>query len=379
MALLISCSQQSMETQPPYPPSPVIKNITWDFQNMKRLAKGSDLWPVTWGADGNLYLGWGDGTGFGNGGNGYLPGEDFVPGSDRASLGFSRIEGAPYNLREYPDPNPNVFNVWGGQFTENSPSFIGKPTGILSVNGILYAWVNVNDKRPIGMTLAWSFNFGKTWSLNNWQFGKEPIDTTRDISFLNYGKNYQGAKDGGEKYVYSYALERGSHFRSQKNQFKFGISLLRVPINHKSMINRDQYEFFGGINHSGDPIWTSDIGKRKIVFDDPNGVLIPACSYIPGIDRYILTIGHNSTDGHSIRRLGVFDAPKPWGPWTTVDYNENWGEFSGYKLGYYIPTKTPDWLSEDGKMFHLIFSGQGKFDSFNLIKANITLIPQARN
>src|SRR2546422_241768 len=35
----------------PYPPSPVIAGITWHWPTRRTAAPGSDLWPVTWGAD----------------------------------------------------------------------------------------------------------------------------------------------------------------------------------------------------------------------------------------------------------------------------------------------------------------------------------------
>src|ERR1035438_5410192 len=49
----------------PYPPSPVIRGITWHWDTYRTAAVGSDLWPVTWGPDGHLYTAWGDGGGFG--------------------------------------------------------------------------------------------------------------------------------------------------------------------------------------------------------------------------------------------------------------------------------------------------------------------------
>ena len=57
-------SHRANEVKPPYPPSPVIEDVTWDIGNMLRLAPGSDLWPVTWGPDNNIYISWGDGGGF---------------------------------------------------------------------------------------------------------------------------------------------------------------------------------------------------------------------------------------------------------------------------------------------------------------------------
>ena len=342
----------------PYPMSPVIESISWDFANLVRLAQGSDLWPITWASDGNLYTSWGDGVGFGAGD----VREQWGP--DRASLGFSRIKGSPVNL--------TAVNIWGGKSSENPPKFTGKATGMLSVNGILYAWANAPQTPNVPMGLLWSADHGGSWNMVDWRFGAS--DTLRDISFLNFGKDYQGARDN---YVYCYALERGGS-ADPPDLFFTQIHLLRVPKAHSSMIDRTTYEFFVGLDGKGSPMWTKDIAERKAVFRDLNGVGIPSGVYNPGIKRYILTTAHGPyADG--VRKLGVFDAPEPWGPWTTVEYNEHWGGFTGYWLGYYIPTKSPDWMTTDGRTMHLVFSGKGLLDSFNLVKATLTLRTSSRN
>ncbi|MEJ1971795.1 MAG: hypothetical protein WDM96_04665 [Lacunisphaera sp.] len=51
--------------EPPYPPSPVIADITFDWSTHRREGQGSDNWQLTWADDGNLYGAWGDGGGFG--------------------------------------------------------------------------------------------------------------------------------------------------------------------------------------------------------------------------------------------------------------------------------------------------------------------------
>jgi len=350
--LIVSVLQFSAQTcgaqVSPYPQSPVIDSVTWEFGNLVQRAPGSDLWPITWADDGHLYTSWGDGGGFGG-----------TNSDGRVSLGFARIEGPPDNFTDV--------NVWGGKNPENLATFSGKSPGILSVNGILYAWIWPQDGGEITMKLGWSSNKGQTWQLSGWRFGQ--ADTLRDISFLNYGKDYQGARDG---FVYGYALERGGTSDPANFFFTGGIHLLRVPKDHSSMINRASYEFFSGLDGNGNPMWTSDIQQRQPVFSDSNGVGIPSVSYNPGINRYLLTMAHGpNADG--VRKLGLFDAPEPWGPWTTVEYNNNWGGYSGFWLLYAIPTKTPDWMSTDGKTFHLVFSGKGSLDSFNLLKATITL------
>jgi hypothetical protein len=78
--------------------------------------------------------------------------------------------------------------------------------------------------------------------------------------------------------------------------------------------------------------------------------------------------------------FGMFDAPEPWGPWTTVEYLH---ESNGTQFGaghvepntffWNIPVK---WQSRDGKRFTMVFTGAGRGknnDSFNLIRGEFLL------
>jgi hypothetical protein len=216
------------------------------------------------------------------------------------------------------------------------------------VDGTLYAWIFTQN--GIEIKLAWSSNFGKTWQLvNDWKF---PEDNFVPFSFLNFGKDYAGARDG---YVYIY----GGPWSSGPNQY-----LARVL--KDQVKDRTSYEFFKGLDVNSNPIWTSDITQRRPVYTDPNNSGGVQVVFAPGIGRYILTASH---DG--VGQLGVFDAPEPWGPWTTVAYYDNWGNFGNSESsGYNIPTK---WISADGKTIWMIFSSSGELDSFNLLKATLTL------
>jgi hypothetical protein len=89
--------------------------------------------------------------------------------------------------------------------------------------------------------------------------------------------------------------------------------------------------------------------------------------YNKGIGRYLLTAFHESRgeDGS----WGIFDAPNPWGPWTTVAYYTNWIDTTP-KFCFQFPSK---WISPDGKTLWMIFSGTGVYDSFNIVKATLKL------
>jgi hypothetical protein len=63
--------------------------------------------------------------------------------------------------------------------------------------------------------------------------------------------------------------------------------------------------------------------------------------------------------------FGIYDAPQPWGPWTTAFYTENWDTGPGEHADF--PAK---WISENGRELYLVFSGQ---DSFSVRKATLIL------
>ena len=338
----------------PYPPSPVIKGIKWDYSSIKQAAPGSDLWPTTWAADGNLYTAWGDGGGFGG---------TNVKG--RVSMGFARLEGRPTNF--------NGININGGVNSKYPPTFncksCAKTAGLISVNGVIYAWINMQNKKTPDTKLAWSSDYGKTWNFADWHFPGKDDPLFFPSTFLNYGKNNQGAMD---EYVYSYGA-RWVPTQGRENN----IYLIRV---HKSHIKeRQYYEFFSGLNEEQQPIWNKNITNRKSVFTDSNGVPnagLATVVYNPGIQRYIMAVAHGEKGEDSFARfshLGIFESMKPWGPWFTVSYYNNWLSFDNTDdeaLAYSLPTK---WISKNGIDMWMIFSGWPKNDSFNLINLQLML------
>jgi hypothetical protein len=112
------------------------------------------------------------------------------------------------------------------------------------------------------------------------------------------------------------------------------------------------------------------VDRRKPVFTDPNGIGWGVRTvYNSGIGRYLLTVFHGPISEDGDGSWGIFDAPEPWGPWTTVAYYTNWIDAKP-KFSFEFPSK---WISSDGKTLWMIFSGTGVYDSFNLVKATLTL------
>jgi hypothetical protein len=63
--------------------------------------------------------------------------------------------------------------------------------------------------------------------------------------------------------------------------------------------------------------------------------------------------------------FGIYEAPEPWGPWTTVYFTPKWDVGPGETSSF--PTK---WMSPDGTTAYLVFSGD---DHFAVRKATFRL------
>lgn len=127
------------------------------------------------------------------------------------------------------------------------------------------------------------------------------------------------------------------------------------------------YEYFAGFDPLDQPVWTTDLSQAQPVMSDPNGCAVPTVVYHAVLDRYLATTSH----GDPVGKLSIFDAPEPWGPWTTVAYYNNWAGFGTTEsLFYTLPSK---WISADGNTVWIVFSSVGLLDAFNLVKGTLTL------
>ena len=383
----------------PYPPSPVIADFSLEWSTHVRHAPGSDNWQLTWADDDHQYGAWGDGGGFGG-----------TNSDGRAGLGFGRIEG---DWNDY-----HGFNVWGGKDPENPAQFTGKSWGTICLGGILYSWITPDDPDTGGkrdhyryIQLARSTDHAAHWAKADWRWWCE--DNLIIPTFLVNGKDNAGARDD---YVYSYFIRPQNPGRQgrqpiratarpkwsapvgreslSKNftifevsgtditQAEFGLEvhkpgalfLARAP-KDKLFAGRDVYEWFTGMK-DGRPAW-GPLEAKTPVFENPEGTgWCVSASYNPGLKRYLLATEH--TASHS-SVMALFDAPEPWGPWTTVKYwteNERFGQTRpGSNLDWadniFFFSFAPKWLSEDGRSFTLVFTGGGRGkdnDSMNTVR-----------
>lgn len=306
----------------PYPPSRVIRAVKFaPVDSIRRAAKDSDNWPMTWGDDDTIYTSYGDGRGF-------------EPYMDRkVSMGFARISGPPEGFG-----GENIRSETGERPGDGPAG--PKASGMLMVDGVLYLWARNTGNAQ----LLWSEDRGKTWQ---WGFRFEK--SFGSPAFLNFGRNYAGARDG---FVYVYSQDGPSAYESDDQ-----VVLARV--HRKRIREKEAYEFFVKRDGSGRPVWTRDMDRRGSVFRYPGHCHRLDAVYNPGIKRYLLVLAFNHQSG-----WGMFDAPEPWGPWSTAFLTEAW-DLAGTH-GYRLPVK---WISRDGARMHLVFSGVSRADDAFCVRA----------
>jgi CubicO group peptidase (beta-lactamase class C family) len=291
---------------PPYPKSTAIRRVTFGAE-VNRQAIDSDNWPMTWGDDDAIYTSYGDGFGF----------EPVI--GEKLSMGFARVDGGARGFH-----GVNIRSSSGERTGDGKAG--AKASGMLMVDGVLYMWVRNTGNSQ----LVWSEDRARTWK---WGFKLE--ESFGSPAFVNYGRNYAGAPDD---FVYAYSQDGASAYQTND-----GVVLARA--NRKRLRDKAAWEFFRG--SAEQPAWTRQIGARKQVFAYRGHCQRLDAVYHPALKRYLLVLAYGHNGG-----WGIYDAPRPWGPWSVAFHTEYWG--LGGTHGYRIPAK---WISSDGHSLALVFSG----------------------
>jgi hypothetical protein len=315
----------------------VIREVTWaPKETIIRKAHDSDNWPITWGDDDALYTAYGDGSGF----------EPFVP--EKLSLGFAKVTGTPSaftgeNLRA-----PTLEQRGGGQRGR-------KASGLLCVDAVLYLWA----RNATNSQLAWSEDHGATWRWADWKF----TNSFGCPTFVNFGRNNVGAPD---QFVYVFSPDSDSAYAVVDR-----LVLARVP--RTKIRERAAYEFFTG-RDGGQAAWSPDVVGRGAAFSAARMCYRAGVCYSPALKRFMLVQPipapasrdqSGKIDTRFAGGLGIYDAPAPWGPWTTAFFTAQWDVGPGDSASF--PTK---WMSTDGKTLYLVFSG---CDNFCVRRAQLAL------
>lgn len=343
LALLLGgpagCGEEPSRPSASFPPSPVLEAVRFDLDSVRERAPGSDNWAITWADDDHQYTTWGDGGGFGG-----------TNRKGRVSMGVARVKGGAEAYRGE--------NVWGGYEAPHDATFEGKSYGIVSVDGALYLWRTGDASEDSAFRLQELYvsrDHGASWTFTGVDFERSDFPDSPGFfapTFLQFGRDYAGSRDG---FVYAYAPEaRGDEWDVQ---LPGAVALLRAP--RARLAEPDAWEHFAGLE-DGEPVWTRRLEGREPVFsDERNGVMRTSVSYDPRLERYLLITQQVSRFRDGGGRIGIYDAPEPWGPWSTVLFADPWelGLQTGEKTVFW--NLSSKWRSPEGTGFVLVYTGPG--------------------
>ena len=353
----------------PYPSSQILGGISWSEASKQRYATDSDLWDSAWASDDNIYAGWGDGEGF--------------SGRTKAQMGFTQLSGSP---NEHTLIGTDVF--YGMQNPPecpgSSPAVLGgKPTGTVALpNGLIYSLhssgADLGGGNCAAQWLARSTDNGTSWTDHIGDIAWPDANGFAPSAVLQYGRAQAGAlapDRRGIPYIYIYG--------TKVSRPVFDQYLARVPATPADSIETlSAWQYYCGTDASGNPFWCASSALASPVWRDTNNGQWLEVTFDKAMGRYLAYNDHGTAcQGQPCeRQVSLFDAPSPWGPWTTFDYEDEFDNIGcgtnclddRIEVSFFLMQK---WISPDGLTIWPEYSSTRPYDSLNLIEGTMRLAP----
>lgn len=326
------------------------------FTGQHILYEHADTWFPTWAANGNLYSPWTDGT---------VDGVHSSSAGPHATTGYATILGNnPLKLKII---DPGVYAgspvPYGGRY----------PCGSLVYDGVWYygtyclmdsdgnpnKGLNWDTLGPL-VGFRYSTDYGRTWHATShsplhplFPEPKKPGGKLKVGSphFVDFGKNMEYSPDGRAYLVGQGATNPDPKPRPANLSWITGdqIYMVRVRPSIQNINDQSRYEYFGGFDSSGHPIWTHEYSKIKPLVSWNNNCGCATMTYDAPLKRYLMCI---TNGGNTISRFDTYilESKQITGPWKLVVYMHHFGE-QGYFVN--IPSK---FISRDGRTAWLCYA-----------------------
>ena len=316
------------------PKSTYIKSFAWlgDRRPYPEKEIKGDTYPMTWADDDEIYASSGD------------P----LWGESTSGLDVEKISGSPEDYKITKFNHMNDYLGWGG----NGP----KPSGMICVDGVLYlAFQNYypGNETPYSVKSqsgadACIVRCYPRW--NQWypslQAIKEPMFPGTffgGLSFINFGKNNENARDD-----YVYAIS-GDQWDNGSN-----VRLGKVCKDH--IMDPRRWEFACTFKPDGSPVWNNDLAKSIPILSIHRYIGLPEMVYLSDIKRYLFLTWRLRQDFNpdTGTDLLILEAPEPWGPFSLVHFEELW---EGEAVTPYCPRIPLKWMEPGHLSGYIQFSG----------------------
>jgi hypothetical protein len=342
----------------PFPRSGELTGL--NFTGRHAEYENADTWYPSWAADGNLYSPWTDGNVNGLGSN------SSAGGDGNCTTGYATIRGDDPLHLQITDQNlyvssasPYTGRYPCGSLVKDGVWYYGTyslaPAGDVTHDGRHYNWP---WEGPF-VGFRWSTDYGKTWTQTPCTpakplFGEtglhgEPVKVGSP-HFVDFGKEMEHSPDGNA-YLVAHGASDGANRRYAFDSWITGdeIYLLRVKPSIANMNDASKYEFFGGNDASGAPVWTSDFTKIKPMLSWRDHMGCVTMTYDAPLKKYLMCVtdGGNTVEDYNVY---ILESGAMTGPWKLVTYMKSFG-MQGYFVNF--PSK---FISADGRTLWLCYA-----------------------
>jgi hypothetical protein len=324
--------------------------MVFDWSGQRRLASGSDNWPVTWAADGKVYTIWGDGGGF-TARHPYVSiGLASLIGNSAASIrGTSLIGG--HRPRIAP-----CFPLLRNTLRENR-GYAGckgkahaKSYGVLALGRDLYAWTQPGSCRTeYGNATLHRNGLGT----NRWTSAGWKLTGLFSPTFVQKGRNHAAGE-----YIHLYAVRTAI-----RNPGARCLSVMGKPVGEivlararkgANLLDRKVWRWWNGTG------W-GDGSVKAPVFRDPAGIGPKiSATWLPTIGRFVLI---TEVGGSGNGTMAFYESREPNGPWRRITRTR----FPGTT---FLATIMPQSLRAGNRMT-VGFTGGQEHDALNLVDVRL--------
>jgi hypothetical protein len=356
----------------PFKPSETFNGIK--FLGIKSGFHYGDTWYPTWASNDTLYSPWTDGKtkrldGYTDWSQSWVDkvhittGQGVIVGDDPLtlkaySIGLDKSSpAAPYDGR-YPCGSLVYNGVW------YYGTYCLSPYGDTSFGGVSVNWPWLG---PF-VGFRYSTNYGHSWTSPP-QTPDKPLFGENGVygnplkigapKFVDFGKNMEHSPDG-KAYLVAHGADMATttkNWRFWNNSWITGdqIYLIRVTPSIETINDASKYEFYGGKDKNGSPIWTNKFEDIKPLLEWDNNMGCVTMTYNPGLKKYIMCV----TDGGTTKsRMNTYllESDRIDGDWKIITYMKEFGT-QAYFVN--IPSK---FISNDGETMWLLYSGNFSLD-----------------
>ena len=364
------------------PRSKAVTGLRWTAARTPCPVEGihGDTYPMTWAADGEMYMSAGDPNWILE--NGKPRGITWQEAFDRPEL-YPHMGGADVEKLTGFGANFGVEQI------NTMPGLMGpggngaKPSGMISVRGSLYLAVQnlLGKKNPphrekcqhgSDASIIRSDDYGKTWypdiqtglaemearfyDRRGWRWTSPP--EARE-EWMGWRPMFPGAKFGGPSFI-----QFGQDSRERASRYIYAVSgdqwdngselrLGRVP--EDEILEAGAWQF-ASPRPDGGVSWVERLEDSQPVLRIDGHISLPEMICLPVIGRYLLLTWalHKDFDPSAGSELTVLEAEQPWGPFRLVHYEEIW---DSTPLCPYCPRIPLKWFDPGSLTGWLLHSG----------------------